>query len=262
MRATVPSPAGCTTPPRRSPRSTGRTWRSTGPSRPPTTATATSPCRQPSTGARCSPSTSPTRSSPPDRRCSTAGRPRAPRATCTTPPAATGRAYRDQVLDRLASRPRDAVLFALLTLQEPVLAWDLAHELHLNDADAWDRVLKEYEELDPIATLPVHTRLVEDLLVDAGAQNYQRAAKRLRDDARDRERARRTPSTSMPSSRSCATRTDADHDCCTSSTVMALVDLPQGCSSKVPTLSGGEGSGSEVAAHGLAQCVGAGVVAA
>ncbi len=61
-----------------------------------------------------------------------------------------------------------------------MLAWGLAHELHLNDADAWDRVLKKYEKLDPIATLPVHTRLVEDLLVDAGVQNYQRAAKRLR----------------------------------------------------------------------------------
>lgn len=46
--------------------------------------------------------------------------------------------YRDHALDRLASRPRDAVLFALLTLQEPVLAWDLAHAFHLNDADAWD----------------------------------------------------------------------------------------------------------------------------
>jgi hypothetical protein len=87
--------------------------------------------------------------------------------------------YRDQVLDRLASRPGDAVLFALLTLQEPALAWDLAHELGLNDVHAWDRLLEEYEQFDPIATLPVHTRLVEQLLVDAGAQNYQRAAKRL-----------------------------------------------------------------------------------
>lgn len=88
--------------------------------------------------------------------------------------------YRDQVLDRLASQPRDAVLFALHTLKEPELAWDLAHELNLNDADAWDRVVREYEKLDPIATLPVHTQLVNELLVDAGAQNYQRAAKRLR----------------------------------------------------------------------------------
>jgi hypothetical protein len=88
--------------------------------------------------------------------------------------------YRDPVLDRLASQPRDAVLFALVTLKEPELAWDLAHELNLTDADAWDRVLKEYEKLDPIATLPVHSQLVEELLLDAGAQNYQRAAKRLR----------------------------------------------------------------------------------
>ena len=88
--------------------------------------------------------------------------------------------YRDLVLDRLSARPHDAVLFALLTLAEPELAWRLAHELALAGADAWDRVLKAYQQLDPIATLPVHTRLVEDLLVDAGAQNYQRAAKRLR----------------------------------------------------------------------------------
>ena len=87
---------------------------------------------------------------------------------------------RDRVLDRLASRPPDAVLFALLTLNEPELAWDLAHELSSSAADAWDRVLKQYEKLDPIATIPLHTRLVEELLVDAGAQNYQRAAKRLR----------------------------------------------------------------------------------
>ena len=87
---------------------------------------------------------------------------------------------RDLVLDRLALRPRDAVLFALLTLEAPELAWGLAHELSMSDADVWDRVLKEYEQLDPIATLPVHTRLVEELLVDAGAGNYQRAAERLR----------------------------------------------------------------------------------
>lgn len=73
--------------------------------------------------------------------------------------------YREQVLDRLASEPRDAVLFALLTL---------------TDAGTWDHVLKEYAKLDPIATLPVHARLVEALLVDAAAPNYQRAAKRLR----------------------------------------------------------------------------------
>ena len=67
-----------------------------------------------------------------------------------------------------------------MALEEPDLAWELAHELALTDADVWDRVLEEYEKLDPIATLPVHARLVEELLVDAGAQNYQRAAKRLK----------------------------------------------------------------------------------
>ena len=88
--------------------------------------------------------------------------------------------YRDQVLDRLAPRVPDAVLFALLTLGEPELAWNLAHQLNLKDTGAWGQVLKTYAKLDPIATLPVHTRLVEDLLVDAAAPNYQRAARRLR----------------------------------------------------------------------------------
>jgi hypothetical protein len=44
--------------------------------------------------------------------------------------------------------------------------------------------------------------------------------------------------------------------------MMTLAQVPQGCSSKVSTLSGGEGSCSEVAAHGLPGRVGAGVMAA
>ena len=67
-----------------------------------------------------------------------------------------------------------------MTLKEPELAWNLAHQLNLKDNDAWGYVLKEYAKLDPIATLPVHTRLVEALLVDAGVQNYRSAARRLR----------------------------------------------------------------------------------
>lgn len=39
---------------------------------------------------------------------------------------------------------------------------------------------KAYESIDPAATLPVHTRLVEAELEHTGAQHYQRAARRLK----------------------------------------------------------------------------------
>ena len=38
---------------------------------------------------------------------------------------------------------------------------------------------RAYEPLDPLAVLPIHRRLVEHELVNAGAQHYQRAARRL-----------------------------------------------------------------------------------
>jgi uncharacterized Zn finger protein len=39
--------------------------------------------------------------------------------------------------------------------------------------------VKAYEKVDPIATLPIHRRLVENELVEAGAQHYRLAARRL-----------------------------------------------------------------------------------
>lgn len=39
--------------------------------------------------------------------------------------------------------------------------------------------MKAYEKVDPIAVLPVHQRLVENELVEAGAQHYRLAARRL-----------------------------------------------------------------------------------
>ena len=47
--------------------------------------------------------------------------------------------YRDEVVAALAASPRDAVLFALLTLKEVQLAWDLAHSLGLDSDDVWER---------------------------------------------------------------------------------------------------------------------------
>lgn len=87
--------------------------------------------------------------------------------------------YRDEVVATLATSPRDAVLFALLTLKEPELAWKLAHSLALDSDDTWSELVKAYEKVDAIATLPIHQRLVENELVEAGAQHYRPAARRL-----------------------------------------------------------------------------------
>ncbi|NYG55358.1 DUF6880 family protein [Nocardioides perillae] len=87
--------------------------------------------------------------------------------------------YRDEVVATLAASPRDAVLFALLTLKEPEFAWNLAHSLALDSDHTWSELVKAYEKVDPIATLPIHQRLVENELVEASAQHYRLAARRL-----------------------------------------------------------------------------------
>ncbi|MDI9629826.1 MAG: hypothetical protein QM286_15020 [Acidobacteriota bacterium] len=88
-------------------------------------------------------------------------------------------AYRDEVVATLAASPQDAVLFALLTLKDPEFAWNLAHSLALDSDHTWSELVKAYEKVDPIATLPIHRRLVENELVEAGAQHYRLAARRL-----------------------------------------------------------------------------------
>jgi hypothetical protein len=95
---------------------------------------------------------------------------------------AAGKAWadlRDDILATLAASPSDAVLFALLTLKEPELAWNLAHSLALDSDHTWAEVIKAYEKVDPVAVLPIHQRLVENELVAAGAQHYRLAARRL-----------------------------------------------------------------------------------
>ena len=79
----------------------------------------------------------------------------------------------------MAARPRDAVLFALLTLKNAPLAWDLAHTLDLEDDRTWSDLVKAYEKVDPLAVIPVMTRLVQNELVTADAPNYRFAARRL-----------------------------------------------------------------------------------
>ena len=70
-------------------------------------------------------------------------------------------------------------MFALLTLKDVPLAWQLAHSLGLDDERTWGDLVKAYEKLDPLAVLPVLTRLVENDLTEADARNYRMAARRL-----------------------------------------------------------------------------------
>jgi len=87
--------------------------------------------------------------------------------------------YRAEVMTTLATSPRDAVVFALRTLKDVELAWDLAHALALADDPTWSELVKVYEKIDPLTVLPVLQRLVEHELVAAKAQNYRFAARRL-----------------------------------------------------------------------------------
>lgn len=87
--------------------------------------------------------------------------------------------YRDEVVATLAASPRDAVLFVLLTLKDPEFAWNLAHSLALNSDHTWSELVKVYEKVDPLAVLAIHQRLVESELMEAGAQHYRLAARRL-----------------------------------------------------------------------------------
>ena len=43
----------------------------------------------------------------------------------------------------------------------------------------WERLATAYERVDPLAVLPVHARLVDNELTEAGAQHYWIAARRL-----------------------------------------------------------------------------------
>lgn len=88
--------------------------------------------------------------------------------------------YRDEVMERLAQSPRDAVLFAQLSLGDVQYAWELARALSLDDDRTWSDLVKAYEKIDPLAVLPVLNRLVLRDLVETGAKHYQIAARRLK----------------------------------------------------------------------------------
>ena len=88
--------------------------------------------------------------------------------------------HRDEVMERLAVSPRDAVVFALLSIKDAQYAWELAHSLALDDDRTWSDLVKAYERVEPLAVLPVLNRLVLSELVETGAQHYQIAARRLK----------------------------------------------------------------------------------
>jgi hypothetical protein len=87
--------------------------------------------------------------------------------------------YRDEVVATLAASSREAVLFALLTLREVQLAWNLAYSLGLDSDDVWERLVTAYERVDPLAVLSIIARLVDNELTEADAQHYRIAARRL-----------------------------------------------------------------------------------
>lgn len=87
--------------------------------------------------------------------------------------------FDEEVATKLTPNPSDAVLFALLTLKDAEYAWTLAHSLTLDEDRTWAELVKAYERVDPLAVLPIYQRLVENELVEARAQNYRFAARRL-----------------------------------------------------------------------------------
>jgi hypothetical protein len=86
---------------------------------------------------------------------------------------------RDEVMATLTASPGDAVRFTQLVLKDVEGAWQLAHDLAMEDDSTWTELAHAYEKVDPTAVLPIHRRLVEHELVDADAQHYRRAARRL-----------------------------------------------------------------------------------
>ncbi|MCL1898172.1 MAG: hypothetical protein FWG16_05060 [Micrococcales bacterium] len=87
--------------------------------------------------------------------------------------------YEDQVMGALAQRPRQAVVFAQHSLRDVRLAWRLAHQLCLDSPKDWSLLVKEYQKIDPLATLPIHRELVEGSLNVADAKQYRQTARRL-----------------------------------------------------------------------------------
>lgn len=92
--------------------------------------------------------------------------------------------FEDQVVQRLASSPRDQVLFLLHTLHDPDRAFTASVELEMpftewND-DVWNPLITARARIDPTEVLPVLQQQIESMLVTADAARYRAAAARLR----------------------------------------------------------------------------------
>ncbi len=87
--------------------------------------------------------------------------------------------YAGEVMATLEQAPREAVAFALHSLDDVPLAWQLAHSLSLDSSDLWESVATRYEKIDPLAVLPIYSEQVESTLERADARSYRWAARRL-----------------------------------------------------------------------------------
>lgn len=88
-------------------------------------------------------------------------------------------AYDEKVMAALSAKPAEAVAFAIMPLNDPQRAWQLAHDLKLDDPLVWNDLARAYVSVDKLATLPVHERLVRLDLQSTGAEFYGAAAHRL-----------------------------------------------------------------------------------
>ena len=174
------SPPGWRTPPRLSPRSASSTSPSTGPDKPPGSTSATRPPKRPGTGANCWPNTDPTRNCPPGWRCSGGGRRRRTRPRCTSGPERPGRPTPTRWGQPSSARPREAVLVRVVRAGRShprVGSRPLPHPLTSRACGrSWPSC---YEKVDPLAVLPIHTRVVLADLEHADAGFYRSAARRL-----------------------------------------------------------------------------------
>lgn len=85
----------------------------------------------------------------------------------------------DHVMARLRASPRDTVLFVHRTLRDTDVAWRLAHEMQLHDADVWLGLVKDRQKTHPLEVLPVLRDIAEHELAVADANGYRRGARHL-----------------------------------------------------------------------------------
>ncbi len=88
---------------------------------------------------------------------------------------ANWRDYEQEVMYILAANPRESVQFVLDILKDTPRAWEIAHTLELTDDHTWANVAEAYEKVDPLAVLPVYTRLIEKELTVSAPKRYRTA---------------------------------------------------------------------------------------